>query len=146
MALAYLSLGSNVAGAARKLDEAEQHLAALPGLRLVARSGERTTPSGRPRQADFLCRVIGVETVVKARALLDLCIGIEAAMGRDHADVWGPRLIDIDLLAYDDIEIRSSRLHLPHAFAHSRPYILELLREISPETAEFVVRVGTRPR
>jgi 2-amino-4-hydroxy-6-hydroxymethyldihydropteridine diphosphokinase len=146
VARAYLSLGSNVAGARSHIDEAERQLAAVPGLTLVARSGETGAASGRPRQLDWVYRVIGVDTPLKARALLDTSIAIEAAMGRDHADIWGPRLIDIDLLAYEDIEIRSSRLHVPHAFAHSRPYIIEPLREIAPEAAAFVVRVGTRPR
>jgi 2-amino-4-hydroxy-6-hydroxymethyldihydropteridine diphosphokinase len=146
VARAYLSLGANVAGARSNIDEAERRLAALPELTIVARSGETGASSGRPKQLDWVYRVVGVDTPLKARALLDACIAIEAAMGRDHADIWGPRLIDIDLLAYDDIEIRSSRLHVPHAFAHSRPYILEPLWEIAPEAAAFVERVGTRPR
>jgi 2-amino-4-hydroxy-6-hydroxymethyldihydropteridine diphosphokinase len=143
---AYLSLGSNAGDPLAQIDEAERRLGALGELRLIARSSDTEAASGRPKQRDFRYRIVGVETAVKARALLDLCIGIEAAMGRDHRDVWGPRLIDIDLIVYDDIEIRSSRLNLPHAFAHSRPYILEPLREIAPETAEFVLKVGTRPR
>lgn len=146
MARAYLSIGSNVAKPRAYIGEAERRLSALPGATPFARSGEAHAASGRPKQLDWLYRVVGIETTLKARALLDECIAIEAAMGRDHADVWGPRLIDIDVLAYDDLEIRSSRLHLPHAFVHSRPYILGLLREIAPEAAEFVVRVGTKPR
>jgi 2-amino-4-hydroxy-6-hydroxymethyldihydropteridine diphosphokinase len=128
------------------MDEAEQWLGALPDTNLIARSGEREAASGRPKQRDYLYRVVGLNTALKARALLDLCIRTEAAMGRDHADVWGPRLIDIDLITYDDIEIRSSRLHLPHPLAYRRPYILEPLREIAPEAAGFVVKVGARPR
>jgi 2-amino-4-hydroxy-6-hydroxymethyldihydropteridine diphosphokinase len=146
LALAYLSLGSHAADALHKIDDAERRIGALPDIRLKERSADRSASSGRPRQRHFLYRLIGVETPIKARQLLDLMIGIETAMGRDHRDVWGGRLIDIDLIAYDDVEIRSSRLNLPHAFAHSRPYILEPLREIAPETAVFVVKVGTRPR
>lgn len=146
MATAYLSLGSNVAGALQHLDDAERRLAALPGVTIAARSRDVTGTAGRPKQRDYLYRIVGIETSLKARALLEQCIAIEAAMGRDHSDVWGPWLIDLDLLAYDDIEIRSSRLHIPHAFAHSRPYILEPLREIAPEVAAFVERVGGKPR
>ena len=146
MAAAYLSLGSNDADAAARLDEAEMRLDGHPGVALACRSRDVQVASGRPGQPDGLYRVVGIETAIKARALLDAMIGIEAAMGRNHADIWGPRLIDIDILAYDDIEIRSSRLHLPHAFAHSRPYIIGPLREIAPAVAAFVVRAGTRPR
>jgi 2-amino-4-hydroxy-6-hydroxymethyldihydropteridine diphosphokinase len=145
LARAFLSLGSNAAGALQQIDEAERRIGLLPGTRIVARSADRHAPAER-KQRRYLYRLVGIQTTIKPRALLDLIIGIEAAMGRDHADVWGPRLIDIDLVAYDDIEIRSSRLHLPHAFAHSRPYILEPLREIAPEVAAFVERVGNRPR
>jgi 2-amino-4-hydroxy-6-hydroxymethyldihydropteridine diphosphokinase len=146
LARAYLSLGSNAGDSLAQIDEAERRLGALGELRLFARSSDTTAASGRSKQRDFRYRIVGLETALKARALLDLCIGIEAAMGRDHKDVWGPRLIDIDLIAYDDIEIRSSRLNLPHAFAHSRPYIIEPLREIAPDAAAFVIRVGTKPR
>ncbi len=145
MAAAYLSLGSNVAEALQEIDEAERRIGLMSGVRIVARSADRHPPAERG-QRRYRYRLIGIETAIRPRALLELMIGIEAAMGRDHADVWGQRLIDIDLIAYDDIEIRSSRLHLPHAFAHSRPYILEPLREIAPETAAFVERVGNRPR
>jgi 2-amino-4-hydroxy-6-hydroxymethyldihydropteridine diphosphokinase len=146
LARAYLSLGSNAADPLKQIDDAERRIAALPDFRLTARSADRTASSGRPKQRHYLYRLIGIETHVKARPLLDTMIGIETAMGRDHRDVWGGRPIDIDIIAYDDVEIRSSRLNLPHAFAHSRPYILEPLREIAPDAAAFVVKVGTRPR
>ena len=145
MAAAYLSLGSNTAEALQQIDEAERRLGLVPDVGIAARSADQHPPAERG-QARYRYRLIGIETAIKPRALLELMIGIEAAMGRDHADVWGQRLIDIDLIAYDDIEIRSSRLHLPHAFAHSRPYILEPLREIAPEVAAFVEQVGNRPR
>jgi 2-amino-4-hydroxy-6-hydroxymethyldihydropteridine diphosphokinase len=145
LAAAYLSLGSNVAEALQQIDEAERRIGLLSAVRLVARSADGDAPAER-KQPRYRYRLIGIETAIKPRALLELMIGIEAAMGRDHSDVWGQRLIDIDLIAYDDIEIRSSRLHLPHAFAHSRPYILEPLREIAPEVAAFVEQVGTKPR
>lgn len=146
MALAYLSLSSNDADPRARIEAAERLVAALDSVSVLSRSRERKAASGMPRQRDSLYRVIGIETSLKAGALLDAVIGIEAGMGRDHAEVWGPRLIDIDILAYDDIVIRSSRLCLPHAFAHSRPYVLEPLSEIAPEVANWVVNIGTKPR
>lgn len=146
MALAYLSLSSNAADPLARIEIAERLVAALDGVSVLSRSREFGAASGKSRQRDYLYRVIGIDTSVKARTLLDAVIGIEVAMGRDHADVWGPRLIDIDILTYDDIEIRSSRLCLPHAFAHSRPFVLEPLREIAPGVADWVAKVGTKPR
>jgi 2-amino-4-hydroxy-6-hydroxymethyldihydropteridine diphosphokinase len=146
VARAYLSLGSNDTNAPARVADAVRLISKIDAVDVQAQSREHRTASGRPKQRDYRYRVIGIETTIKAGALLDELIGIEAAMGRDHADVWGPRVIDIDVLCYDDIEIRSSRLCLPHAFAHSRPFVLEPLREIAPEVAEWVVRVGTKPR
>jgi 2-amino-4-hydroxy-6-hydroxymethyldihydropteridine diphosphokinase len=145
LARAFLSLGSNVAGAVQQIDEADRRIGLVPGTRIIGRSADRHAAAER-RQRRCLYRLVGVVTTIKPRALLDLALNIEASMGRDHADVWGPRLIDIDLIAYDDIEIRSSRLHLPHPFAHSRPHILEPLRELAPDAAAFIERVGRRPR
>lgn len=147
MARAYLSLGSADPEPQGRLDQAERFIAGLGEIEIVRRSNDfAAEDSARGKPLPSLYRVVAIDTAIKARALLDACIGVEKAMGRDHRDVWGPRLIDIDLIAYDDIEIRSSRLNIPHAFAHTRPHIIGPLREIAPDTAEWVVQVLNRPR
>lgn len=143
MALAYLSLIAPWGDAGTRFDEALRRLQQLDDSRLVSLSGPVRAPG---THADERCKVVGIESGLKARALLDACIAIEAAMGRDHSAVWAPRPIDIDLLAFDDIEIRSSRLHLPHPFAHTRSHVIEPLRQIAPDVAAWVERVGNRPR
>lgn len=78
--------------------------------------------------------------------LLDRCFAIEQALGRDARKVWGPRKIDIDLLVYEDFVVKSSRLTLPHPYAHSRPYVLRPLREIAPAIADWVVARSIAPQ
>ena len=64
-------------------------------------------------------------------------------MGRVRDQVWGPRLIDIDIIAYERLEQHSDTLALPHPHAHERDFVLVPLREISPKTADWIVsRLG----
>jgi len=71
--------------------------------------------------------------------LLDVLLGIEATMGRVRDIVWGPRLIDIDIIAYDRLALSAPRLKLPHPHAHERDFVLDPLREIAPDIADWLV-------
>ena len=92
------------------------------------------------------CCVVVVATDLKPRALLDVCFGIERKLGRDMRSVWGPHKIDLDLLVYEDFVVKSSKLTLPHPYAHSRHYVLGPLREIAPEIADWVVARSKAPQ
>ena len=147
MGRAWLGLGANIGAPDVQVREAVRRLQGHPEISVVAQSAMLTTkPWGKTDQPDFSNMVVAVETSLKPIALLEACLGIELAMGRVRKEVWGPRLIDIDIIAYDDIQIRSARLTLPHAFAHQRDFVLEPLREIAPEIADWVVAINTRPR
>ena len=63
-------------------------------------------------------------------------------MGRERIEVWGPRVIDIDIIAFDRLELLSPRLTLPHPYAHERDFVLDPLREIAPDMVEWL----TQPR
>lgn len=147
MGRAWLGLGANIGAPDVQVREAVRRLQDHPEISVVAQSAMLTTkPWGKTDQPDFSNMVVAVETSLKPIALLEACLGIELAMGRVRKEVWGPRLIDIDIIAYDDIQIRSASLTLPHAFAHQRDFVLEPLREIAPEIADWVVAINTRPR
>lgn len=147
MGRAWLGLGANIGAPDVQVREAVRRLQDHPEISVSAQSAMLTTkPWGKTDQPDFSNMVVAVETSLKPIALLEACLGIELAMGRVRKEVWGPRLIDIDIIAYDDIQIRSARLTLPHAFAHQRDFVLEPLREIAPEIADWVVAINTRPR
>ena len=105
MPQALLAFGGNVGDARETIDRAIDRLCDGTSVRLVARSSDyRTPPWGVTDQPPFVNCVIAVETVLSPRALLDRAHVVEAFFGRDRAGEtrWGPRTIDIDLIAYDD--------------------------------------------
>ncbi len=144
---AWLSLGANLGDPKAQLIEAISRLDAHPHIGVLARSTVSTTKAwGKTDQPDFANMAIAVETDLKPMQLLEICLGIEVEMGRIRREVWGPRLIDIDMIAFDDYVIHTARLTLPHPYAHSRDFVLEPLREIAPDIADWVVQVANRPR
>ncbi|WP_297112367.1 2-amino-4-hydroxy-6-hydroxymethyldihydropteridine diphosphokinase [uncultured Devosia sp.] len=139
MATAWLSLGANIGDPAAQLIEAIRQLDAYPGIRVVAQSTIiRTKAWGKTDQPDFANMAATVETDLLPIDLLHACLDIERDMGRVRHEVWGPRLIDIDLIAYERIEMDTAKLALPHRFAHERPFVLEPLSEIAPEVADWI--------
>lgn len=140
MAIAWLSLGANIGDPPAQLAEAIRRLDARPHIRLVAQSAViRTAAWGKTDQPDFANMAATVETDLPPVDLLHACLDIERDMGRVRHEVWGPRLIDIDLIAYERIEMDTAKLTLPHRFAHERDFVLSPLREISPETADWII-------
>ncbi|HEY4200032.1 MAG TPA: 2-amino-4-hydroxy-6-hydroxymethyldihydropteridine diphosphokinase [Devosiaceae bacterium] len=140
MAIAWLALGANIGNPEAQLDEAIRRLAAAPTVRITRRSSIIVTaPWGKTDQNDFHNMALEVETDSTPEELLDICLAVEAAMGRQRLEHWGPRLIDIDIIAYGHEVIDEPRLKIPHPYAHERDFVLMPLREISPETAEWLL-------
>jgi 2-amino-4-hydroxy-6-hydroxymethyldihydropteridine diphosphokinase len=103
---------------------------------LIARSSDyRTPPWGVTDQPAFVNVGLLIETTLSPRALLARALEVEAALGRDRtkAPRWGPRTVDIDLIAYDDIRVDEPDLTLPHPRALERAFVLAPLAEIAPE-------------
>ena len=135
-AIAHLALGSNLGDREAILREAARRIAALPATELRAASHlYRTKPWGKPDQPDFLNAALSVRTELSPHALLDHALLIEAALGRERRERWGPRLIDIDLLTHADATIATPRLTLPHPALAERAFVLVPLREIAPDFA-----------
>lgn len=144
---AWLSLGANLGQPQAQLAEAVRRIDAHPDISVIARSSVLATkPWGKLNQPDFANMAIGVETTLKPMALLDILLDIELEMGRVRDEVWGPRVIDIDIITYDRFEIRSPRLTLPHMYAHERDFVLTPLTEIAPDVAAWVTQTATKPR
>ncbi|MBI3912063.1 MAG: 2-amino-4-hydroxy-6-hydroxymethyldihydropteridine diphosphokinase [Armatimonadetes bacterium] len=136
---AFLGLGSNLGDRAAHLDEAVRRLDALPGVRIVRRSrAVASEPWGVRAQPEFLNTVLEINTTLDPEALLREAKRIEAAMGRQPTYRWGPRLIDIDLLAYDDVRMATPELTLPHPRLLERPFAWQLLGELAPEVLEKI--------
>jgi 2-amino-4-hydroxy-6-hydroxymethyldihydropteridine diphosphokinase len=139
MATAWLSLGGNIGDPAAQLADAIRRLDAHDHIKVIAQSRViRTKAWGKTDQPDFANMAAAVETDLLPIDLLHACLDIERDMGRVRHEVWGPRLIDIDIIAYERLEMDTTKLILPHRFAHERDFVLEPLREISPDTAVWI--------
>ena len=139
---AALALGGNMGDVARAFVGAFQALEADRRLSVVARSHVwRTPPWGKTDQPDFLNMCALVETQLSPRDLLALCLDVETRAGRVRLERWGPRLIDIDVLAYDDVKWDDEVLTLPHPRMRERAFVLVPLAEIAPDWLIAGVRV-----
>ena len=144
MAEAFLALGGNVGDIGATFERAIALLCNDAAVTLTARSSDyRTPPWGVTDQPAFLNAVIAVTTTLPPHALLARALDCERALGRDrsHERHWGPRPIDIDILAYDDIEMHDFDLTLPHPRLFERAFVLVPLAEIAPDRSIRGVRV-----
>lgn len=141
MARAVLVIGANMGDPAAQVVAAMDAIAAHPQIEAVARSSVIVTPPwGVTDQDDFHNAAMLVETTLSPEALLDACLMTEDALGRVRVQKWGPRVIDIDLIAYERVEMDTERLTLPHPYAHERDFVLVPVRQIAPDVAEWLVR------
>jgi 2-amino-4-hydroxy-6-hydroxymethyldihydropteridine diphosphokinase len=138
-ALVYLSLGSNIG-------DREQHLRDAIGRlqdkrRLVSGSSfYETAPVDFTDQAWFLNCAIALETTETPEQLMEAILQIEQQMGRQRVQSKGPRLIDIDILLFEDRVHESDALTIPHPAMHQRRFVLQPLAEIAPEVRHPVLQ------
>jgi 2-amino-4-hydroxy-6-hydroxymethyldihydropteridine diphosphokinase len=129
----FLGLGSNLGDRLGQLQSALDGLMA-GGCRLVASSSVYETPPwGFEEQPAFLNAVVQVSFDGDPRDLLQLAMQVEHALGRVRAEHWGPRAIDIDLLACGPLQLRGQRLVLPHPLLQERAFVLLPWAEIAPD-------------
>ncbi|MCA9982957.1 MAG: 2-amino-4-hydroxy-6-hydroxymethyldihydropteridine diphosphokinase [Anaerolineales bacterium] len=127
----YLSLGTNLGDRRANLQQALRRLPA--GLNIVAISPVYETPPwGMVEQPAFLNLCLSAETKLTPRALLTFLKKLETELGRVTAQRWGPRLIDIDILFYDDLVYEDDVLTIPHPSLAERAFVLGPLRDIAP--------------
>jgi len=131
---AFLALGGNVGDSRATLDRAVAMLAETPGITLTARSSDyKTPPWGVTDQAPFVNLCVAVDTTLPPQALLIAMQEIERALGRDRASEqrWGPRTVDLDMIAYGDLALDEPGLILPHPRLFERAFVLMPLAEIA---------------
>jgi 2-amino-4-hydroxy-6-hydroxymethyldihydropteridine diphosphokinase len=131
---AYVALGSNLAEPQAQIERAYTQLARTRDTRLVCRSRlYASRPMGPQDQPEFVNAAAGLLTRLSATELLSELQAIEAAMGRVPPPVrWGPRVIDLDLLLYGQLQSRDPGLTLPHPGIHERNFVLYPLADIAP--------------
>jgi 2-amino-4-hydroxy-6-hydroxymethyldihydropteridine diphosphokinase len=132
---AYIGLGSNLANPPEQIRTALRAIASIPQTRVVADSGlflskPLVPPAGPIQQADYYNAVVKIETGLGAYELLDHLQQIEHAQQRQRGQRWGPRTIDLDILMFDNVQMKDERLTLPHPALAERAFVLYPLRHI----------------
>lgn len=123
MSRAVLALGANLGDRVAALRGALDGLAERTNVVAVSAIFQ-TEPVGGPDQPDFYNAVVIVDTELSSSALLDLAHQLENAAGRVRLVRWGPRTLDVDIIAIDDERSNDSTLTLPHPRAHQRAFVL----------------------
>ncbi|MEM9715736.1 MAG: 2-amino-4-hydroxy-6-hydroxymethyldihydropteridine diphosphokinase [Pseudomonadota bacterium] len=129
-----LSLGSNIGNKSENLDAALASISDLPTTQVVSASGfYQTAPWGDNDQDWFLNAAAVIETDLAPLDLLKAIKTIEADLGRTKTRRWGPRVIDIDILAHGSVTMQSDQLSIPHIQLIHRAFVLVPLMEIWPD-------------
>jgi 2-amino-4-hydroxy-6-hydroxymethyldihydropteridine diphosphokinase len=129
-----LGLGSNLGNPAAILQGAVDDLAACPGVTLTAVSGVyETDPVGGPQQSPYLNAVVLASTTLDGLGLLETTQGVEQKWHRVRDVRWGPRTLDIDILAVEDQVSSDPQLMLPHPRAHERAFVLVPWNDVDPD-------------
>jgi 2-amino-4-hydroxy-6-hydroxymethyldihydropteridine diphosphokinase len=155
---AALALGSNQGNRLENLQGAVDALAETDGVEIAAVSGVfETDPVGGPQQPDYLNAVVVVLTSLSARELLGRAHEIEQQFGRKRAERWGPRTLDVDIVAVGDELVDEPDLVVPHPMAAERAFVLLPWLDADPDAtlpgsgpiADLLTRLessGVRPR
>ena len=132
MTIAYVGVGSNLDEPLRQVREALDELDRIAHSRVVKRSSlYKSAPVGFAEQPDFVNAVAQLETGVSADRLLGELQEIEARHGRRRSFANAPRTLDLDLLLFEKLQLKTERLTLPHPRMHERAFVLKPLLELS---------------
>ncbi len=131
---AFIALGSNLQNPAAQVERAFVELTTLPEVRIVRHSSlYRTAPVGYDNQPDFINAAAEITTTLQPLELLRALLALEAGFGRERPFPNAPRVLDLDLLLYDDQVMQTPELTLPHPRMHERGFVLFPLAEIAPD-------------
>jgi 2-amino-4-hydroxy-6-hydroxymethyldihydropteridine diphosphokinase len=141
--IVYLGLGSNLGDRNENLKDAITSLP--PQMDIKAKSPVYETPPwGYEDQPRFLNQVVKVQTYLDAEPLLKHIKRLEVALGRKATFRNGPRLIDIDILFYDDLILNTPALIVPHPHLHERGFVLLPLMDIAPDLVHPLTKKSVR--
>jgi 2-amino-4-hydroxy-6-hydroxymethyldihydropteridine diphosphokinase len=129
--IAYIGIGSNLGDKLNQCEKAISEILKFEQNKLLAKSSLfKTHPLGYTSQDSFVNGVIKIETDLEAPDLLKKLKTIESQLGRTETFRWGPRTIDLDILFFDNAEIHTEELQVPHPFIQERQFVLIPLAEI----------------
>lgn len=145
--LVYISLGSNLGDKKYNLEKAVNKIAERAGSVSAISSIYETEPWGYESPNTFFNMVIRLESTLSPTQLLKLTQDIELEMGRTKKSIgssYQDRIIDIDIILYDDLIMETQELILPHPYFHKRKFVLEPLFEIDPELIHPVLGISIK--
>ncbi|HUL30515.1 MAG TPA: 2-amino-4-hydroxy-6-hydroxymethyldihydropteridine diphosphokinase [Thermodesulfobacteriota bacterium] len=129
--IAYIGIGSNLGDKRGHCEQAVSQILKFDRNKLLAKSSLfKTQPVGYARQDWFVNGAIKIETDLEALELLRALKAVESRLGRTETFRWGPRTIDLDILFFDDVEMNTEELQIPHPFVQDRVFVLIPLAEI----------------
>lgn len=139
--IAYIGIGSNLGDKRSQCEKAISEILRIDRHKLLAKSSMfKTQPVGYTRQDWFVNGVLKIETDLEAPELLRTLKTIESKLGRTETFRWGPRTIDLDILFFDDIEIDTEELQIPHPQIQNRQFVLIPLAEIDRNLVHPVLK------
>jgi 2-amino-4-hydroxy-6-hydroxymethyldihydropteridine diphosphokinase len=132
---AYIALGSNLGDREKNIALAILRLIQTDGVQVLRVSSLLENPAvgGPDDSPPFLNAAAALHSKLSAHALMHRLLEIEKQLGRQRREKWEPRVIDLDLLLYDDRILSSDDLVVPHPLMHDRWFVLQPLAEIAPE-------------
>ena len=134
MSQAFIALGSNLKDPQAQVECALQTIRNTPNIKLIkASSLYKTAPVGYNNQPDFINAVAEIETELSPLDLLHSLLDIENQYGRERSFPNAPRVLDLDVLLYEDVAIDTPELTLPHPRMHTRGFVMLPLAEIAPK-------------
>lgn len=129
--IAYIGIGSNLGDKLKHCEKAISQILKIDCHKLLAKSSFfKTQPIGYTSQDWFVNGVIKIETDLEVPELFRTLKAIESRLGRTKTFRWGPRTIDLDILFFDEVEIHTEELQIPHPFIQDRQFVLIPLAEI----------------
>ncbi len=136
----YIGIGSNLGQKKENYLEALVRIAKIPDTRIIKESSlYESEPLGEAKER-YVNGVVEIETELKPDLLLKKCKNIERAMGRKKVRKrWGARIIDLDILLYDNLKLDKKNLKIPHPEMHNRKFVLIPLSEIAPQVVHPIL-------
>jgi dihydroneopterin aldolase/2-amino-4-hydroxy-6-hydroxymethyldihydropteridine diphosphokinase len=137
----FIAIGSNIGDREKNISAALTKLEQTDTKIIKVSSNYETEPVGGPvEQGKFLNAAAELKTLLSPEDLMDRLLQIEAELGRERAEKWAPRTIDLDILLIDDLILSDPKVVLPHPLMHRRSFVIDPLCEIAPYAVHPLLR------
>ena len=138
MSKVLIGIGTNIGDRKQNIKDSLEALKKIPLTQVVRTSSVyETKPWGYTEQNNFYNAVVEIKTELSPQAILGVCLGIEAALGRVRLFKNGPRIADLDVLFYENITVSNEELVIPHPYIGERDFVLVPLKELFPDLTVY---------